>query len=221
MARATSIAPYFYYEFHSKWTARTPLASTASQPASPRSAKLIRLWSVHRFPGAARSPYERRYAHPFGTNSHDVGLGTFRQIHKSACALDCPKTYLRLPFAFRCSRACYHLSRHLRGCKEPRISPILCVQLALAIAVAGCSQESCSKAADGHHPPAERRGSDGFERVLSCAVAYDLDPCRRRSVGPSLELFVTFRPVAVLSWRLDMCLPPESGWSCVDVRPSS
>ena len=83
----------------------------------------------------------------------------------------------------------------------------------------GCSQERCSKAADGHHPPAERRGSDGFERVLSCAVAYALDPCRRRSVGPSLELFVAFRPVAVLSWRLDMCLPPESGWPCVDVRP--
>ena len=28
----------FYYEIHSKWAARTPLASTASQPASPRSA---------------------------------------------------------------------------------------------------------------------------------------------------------------------------------------
>ena len=129
MARATSIAPYFYYEFHSKWTARTPLASTASQPASPRSAKLIRLWSVHRFPGAARSPYERRYAHPFGTNSHDVGLGTFRQIHKSPCALQCPNSpYLRPPLALRCSHACYHRWSHLRGCKEPRISPNLCVQ---------------------------------------------------------------------------------------------
>ena len=92
---------------------------------------------------------------------------------------------------------------------------------AVAIAVAGCSQERCSKAANGHHPPAERRGSDGFERVLSCAVAYALDPCRRRSSGPSLELFVSFWSVAVVSWRLDMCLPPESGWSCVDVRPSS
>ena len=128
-----------------KWRGRPPLLPTFTMnfiangrrarlsPRPPRSRprraqlRLIRLWSVHRFPGAARSPYERRYAHPFGTNSHDVGLGTFRQIHKSACALDCPKTYLRLPFAFRCSRACYHLSRHLRGCKEPRISPILCV----------------------------------------------------------------------------------------------
>ena len=62
--------------------------------------------------------------------------------------------------------------------------------------MAGCSQERCSKAADGHHPPAERRGSDGFERVLPCAVAYALDPCRRRSLGPTLELFVSFRPVA-------------------------
>ena len=75
--------------------------------------------------------------------------------------------------------------------------------------MAGCRQERCSKAADGHHPPAERRGSDGFERVLPCVVAYALDPCRRRSLGPTLELFVSFRPVAVLSWRLDMCLPPE------------
>ena len=69
----------------------------------------------------------------------------------------------------------------------------------------------CSKAANGHHPPAERRGSDGFERFLPCAVAYALDPCRRRSLGPTLELFVSFRPVAMLSWRLDisldMCLP--------------
>ena len=78
--------------------------------------------------------------------------------------------------------------------------------------MAGCSQERCSNAADGHHPPAERRGSDGFERVLPCAVAYALDPCRRRSLGPTLELFVSFRPVAVLSWRLDM-------WSCA-CRPS-
>ena len=103
-------------------------------PRPPRSRprraqlRLIRLRSVHRSLGAARSPDERRCAHPFGTNSHGVGLGTFRQTQKSPCALDCPKTYLRLPFAFRCSRACYHLSGHLRGCKEPRISPILCVQ---------------------------------------------------------------------------------------------
>ena len=62
--------------------------------------------------------------------------------------------------------------------------------------MAGCSQEKCSKAANGHHPPAERRGSDGFERFLPCAVAYALDPCRRRSLGPTLELFVSFRPVA-------------------------
>ena len=198
-------------------------------PRPPRSRprraqlRLIRLWSVHRFPGAARSPFERRYAHPFGTNSHDVGLGTFRQIHKSPCALQCPNSpYLRPPLALRCSHACYHRWSHLRGCKEPRISPNLCVQWSCCRrSGGGCSQEKCSKAANGHHPPAERRGSDGFERVLSCAVAYDLDPCRRRSVGPSLELFVTFRPVAVLSWRLDRCLPPESGWPCVDVRLSS
>ena len=72
--------------------------------------------------------------------------------------------------------------------------------------MAGCSQERCSKAVDGHYPSVERRDSNGVERVVPCAAAYALDPCRRRSLGPTLELFVSFRPVAVLSWRLDMCL---------------
>ena len=124
--------PPFFPTFSMNFIANGRRARLSPRPprSRPRRAQrgLIRLWSVHRSSGAARSPDERRCAHPFRPNSHDVGLGTLRQIQKSPCALDCPKTYLRLPFAFRCSRACYHLSRHLRSCKEPRISPILCVQ---------------------------------------------------------------------------------------------
>ena len=73
----------------------------------PRRAQrgLIRLRSVHRSPRAVWSPDERRCAHPFRPNSHDVGFGTLRQTQKSPCALDCHKTYLRLSFAFRCSPA--------------------------------------------------------------------------------------------------------------------